>query len=114
MAQADDISTYNVETDFDDGSSFIGSFKFDTTTTTVTSLSGILYDSMGDNVTFDGVSGPLTQSNSSGEIKASIFLASPTFSIVPGQLNSGADSSINNAYVTIAFGVSDPRFTARV
>ncbi len=112
LAQADIVSTYNVETDFDDGTSFYGSLKFDATTSTVVSLSGTLDDSMGDTLTFNGTSGPLTQSSDgNGGILASIYLNAPTFSY-PNASTVLSQTSINNAFETIAFSAADPTNTA--
>jgi len=114
MAQADVVSTYDVEVDFDDGTFFAGNttsagtapaiLTYDNTTKTVTGLSGYLYDSMGDTVQLDYLlPSPSHQFDGSGNVMASVYALN---FVTP--YTESIDSGQNNAFVTVDFNPSNP------
>lgn len=98
---ADVMNTYNVETDFDDGTAFKGSFTYDVSTQMVTAISGTLYDSMGDNVSLMQMPGAST--NTGGVVMASAYLNN-----VATPFTNYMAQGAGNAFANIEFNAANP------
>jgi hypothetical protein len=107
MAQADNLTTYNISVTFSDTTEFSGNLTYDSTANQVTSLTGTLYDkAMGDIVV--GLTHLLTtESDGKGGILATVYAQNSTTVFASGSNSKTAGNE--NAFVTIDFNPTNPK-----
>jgi hypothetical protein len=113
IAQADNLSTYNVSVTFSDTTTFSGKFTYNLTNKQVTSFSGTLYDkAMGDVVVPLNylLPSPSSQSDGSGGILATVYALNSTTVFAPGSKSKTAGNY--NASVTIDVNATNPALGA--
>jgi len=106
IVQADVISTYDVTTSFDDGSGITsGSFTYDSTSHTVTGVSGIqLYDSMGPTLSLNYLlPSPSQVYDTNGNLLVSVYLNDVATPYVESMTLGG-----DNAFATFDFNPNNP------
>ena len=108
MAQANNLTTYNVSVTFSDTTTFSGNLTYDSTAKKVKSLTGTLDDkAMGDQV---GLTYLLSSvSDGKGGILATAYALNSTTVFAPGSNSKTAGN--NNAFVTIDFNPTNPKGT---
>ena len=107
--QGDTVATYNITQTYSDKTTFSGTFTFDSTTQTITSLSGILYDNAmaapALSLTYQLPSSS-SLSDGNGGIIASVYLYNTTTVFASGSTTMTAGN--NNASVTIDVNAANP------
>jgi hypothetical protein len=106
IAQAENLTTYNVSVTFSDTTTFSGNLTYDSTANRVTSLTGTLFDNAMENQV--GLTYLLSSvSDGKGGLLATAYTLNSTTVFASGSNSKTAGN--NNAFVTIDFNPTNPK-----